>query len=92
MTWLHETHGTVADTVEIVALTKTEPALSATPVLLVTALALVADHAAADAALAPFRACPALDRALLVLDAVATSFEEQRAREITKFTTDVRVW
>jgi FAD/FMN-containing dehydrogenase len=81
MTWLHETHGTVAGTVEIVALTKTEPALSPAPVLLVTALALVADAAEADAALAPFRGSPALDRALMVLDAVPTGFEEQRARQ-----------
>ena len=49
MTWLHETHDTVADTVEIVALTKTDPALAAEPVLLVTGLALVADAAEADA-------------------------------------------
>ena len=41
MTWLHETHASVADTVEIVALTKTDPALAPGPVLLVTGLALV---------------------------------------------------
>ena len=29
MTWLHETHASVADTVEIVALTKTDPSLAA---------------------------------------------------------------
>ena len=31
MTWLHEAHHTVADTVEIVALTKTDPTLAAEP-------------------------------------------------------------
>ena len=59
MTWLHGTHGSVADTVEIVALTKTDPTLSADPVLLVTAVALVDSTKEAEAALAPFRlACP----------------------------------
>lgn len=82
MTWLHETHASVADTVEIVALTKTDPALAPTPVLLVTGVALVSDAASADAALAPFRSSPALDRALLVLDAVPTTIDEQRARQL----------
>ena len=82
MTWLHATHASVADTVEIVALTKTDPALAPEPVLLVTGLALVADEAEADAALAPFRTSPALDRALMVLDAVPTTAEEQRARQL----------
>jgi FAD/FMN-containing dehydrogenase len=82
MTWLHETHGTVADTVEIVALTKTDPLIAPGPVLLVTGLALVADAAEADRALAPFRSSPALDRALLAADAVPTTFEEQRERQL----------
>jgi len=82
MTWLHETHASVADTVEIVALTKTDPQLAPEPVLLVTGLALVADEAEADVALAPFRSSPALDRALLVLDAVPTTAEAQRERQL----------
>jgi hypothetical protein len=82
MTWLHETHGSVADTVEIVALTKTDPALAPTPVLLVTAVALVASPGEGAEALAPFRGSPALDRALLVLDAVPTTLEEQRERQL----------
>ncbi len=82
MTWLHDTHATVADTVEIVALTKTDLALSPDPVLLVTALALVADAAEADSALAPFRTNPALDRALMVLDAEPTTAEDQRKRQL----------
>jgi hypothetical protein len=82
MTWLHGTHASVADTVEIVALTKTDPALGPDPVLLVTGVALVVDAAEADAALAPFRTSPALDRALLVVDAVPTTLEEQRARQL----------
>lgn len=82
MTWLHETHASVADCVEIVALTKTDPTIAAEPVLLVTGVALVDDQAAADAALAPFRSSPALDRALLVLDAVPTTIDEQRKRQL----------
>jgi FAD/FMN-containing dehydrogenase len=82
MTWLHRTHATVADTVEIVALTKTDRSLSAEPVLLVTAVALVAGQAEADAELAPFRTNPALGRALMVLDAAPTTLEEQRKRQL----------
>jgi len=82
MTWLHHTHAQVADTVEIVALTKTDPQLGAEPVLLVTGVALVADAAEADRALAPFRSSPALDRALMVVDSVPTTLEEQRARQL----------
>ncbi len=82
MTWLHETHSAVADTVEIVALTKTDPTLAPGPVLVVTGLAFVADPAQADRALAPFRSCPALDRALLVHDAVPTTLDEQRKRQL----------
>jgi FAD/FMN-containing dehydrogenase len=82
MTWLHRTHASVADTVEIVALTKTDPALGPGPVLLVTGVALVADAAEADAALAPFRTSPALERALLVVDAAPTTLDEQRGRQL----------
>jgi len=82
MTWLHETHASVTDSVEIVALTKTDPTLSADLVLLVTGVALVASAAEAAEALAPFRTSPALDRALLVLDAVPTTLEEQRRRQL----------
>ncbi|MBI4944364.1 MAG: FAD-binding oxidoreductase [Actinobacteria bacterium] len=82
MTWLHGVHADVADTVEIVALTKTDPAISTAPVLLVTALALVADAAEADRALAPFRENPALGRALLAVDAAPTTADEQRRRQL----------
>jgi FAD/FMN-containing dehydrogenase len=82
MTWLHETHATVADTVEIVALTKTDPRLAPDPVLLVTALAMVDDEHDADQALAPFRKNPALDRALLAIDNEPTTLEAERARQL----------
>jgi len=82
MTWLHETHASVAGTVEIVALTKTDPAIAPDPVLLVTGVALVADATEAHAALEPFRSSPALDRALLVLDTVPTTLGEQRSRQL----------
>jgi FAD/FMN-containing dehydrogenase len=80
MTWLHDTHASVADTVEIVALTKTDPSLG--PVLLVTALAMVSSPEESDVALAPFRTNPALDRALLVLDNEPTTPEAERARQL----------
>jgi FAD/FMN-containing dehydrogenase len=82
MTWLHETHGSVADTVEIVGLTKTDPAITAAPVLLVTALAMVDDEQEADQALAPFRKNPALERALFVVDNEPTTPERERARQL----------
>lgn len=82
MTWLHNTHAAIADTVEIVALTKTDPDLAAGPVLLVTALAMVDSEAEAEAALAPFRTNPALDRALLHLDNEPTTPEAERARQL----------
>lgn len=83
MTWLHDMHGTVDASVEIVALTKTDQALSPDPLLLVTAVALVAHAPRADAVLAPFRQCPALGRAVFVLDAAPTTLEQQRARQLT---------
>ncbi|HET8987937.1 MAG TPA: FAD-binding protein, partial [Humibacillus sp.] len=82
MTWLHATHASVPDSVEIVALTKTDPAIAPGPVLLVTAVALLDDAAEAEAALAAFRTCPALERALLVVDAAPTTVDEQRRRQL----------
>jgi FAD/FMN-containing dehydrogenase len=82
MSWLHDTHGTVDDTVEIVALTKTDPHLGPEPVLLVTALAMVDDEQEADQALAPFRKNPALDRAIFVIDNEPTTAEAERARQL----------
>lgn len=90
MTWLHELHGTVAGTVEIVALTKTDRALSDEPVLLVTAVAFVASKEEADQALAPFRTNPALDRALLVIDNAPTTLKEQRDRQLVDSPEDHR--
>ena len=46
------------------------------------ALALVSSDAEAQEALAPFRGNPALDRALMVLDAVPTTIADQRKRQI----------
>jgi len=82
MTWLHHLHHEAADTVEIVALTKTEPDLADQPVLLVTAVALVENAAEADTALDPFRSSPVLGRALMVVDAQPTTMAEQRARQL----------
>ncbi|GAA4703008.1 FAD-binding oxidoreductase [Nocardioides conyzicola] len=82
MTWLHDTHHTVADTVEIVALTKTDSTLGPDPILLVTALAMVDDEAEAERALAPFRGNPALDRAIFVIDNQPTTPEAERTRQL----------
>jgi len=82
MTWLHDTHHTVADTVEIVALTKTDKTISPDPILLVTALAMVDTDEQADEALAPFRGNPALDRAIFVIDNEPTTPEKERARQL----------
>lgn len=82
MTWLHDTHGSIADTVEIVALTKTDLTVSVEPILLVTALAMVEDEAEAEAALAPFRDNPARDRAIFVVDNESTTPEKERARQL----------
>ncbi|MEU4222864.1 FAD-binding oxidoreductase [Nonomuraea sp. NPDC026600] len=82
MTWLHGMHASVAGTVEIVALTKTDKALSDRPVLLVTAVALVDDERQAQEALAPFRTSPALERAITVIDAQPSTLDEQRERQL----------
>jgi FAD/FMN-containing dehydrogenase len=82
MTWLHDTHGTIDDAVEIVALTKTDPHVSPDPILLVTALAMVDDEHEADQALAPFRKNPAFDRAIFVIDNEPTTAEAERARQL----------
>ena len=83
MTWLHDTHATVADSVEIVALTATDRAVGPDPVLLVTAVALVDDEPAAQAALEPLRRNPFLDRARFVADCVPVGFDELRRRQLT---------
>lgn len=89
MTWLHDSHHTVTDTVEIVALTRTDPDLSPDPVLLVTAVALVGDEDEADRALAPFRTNPVLDRAFCsstTFRPVSTRSELARSRPIPRDT------
>src|SRR5262249_49356134 len=58
------------------------PELAPEPVLLVTGVALVDDPAQAQEALAPFRSCPALPRALLDIDAQPTTLAEQRERQL----------
>ncbi len=82
MTWLHDFHGAVADSVEIVALTKTDPRIAPGPVLLVTALAMVEDEAEAEQVLAPFRDNPVLPRAIFVIDNEPTTPEAERTRQL----------
>ena len=83
--WLYTIHADVAPTVEIVAVSMTPPgAADASPerVFLVSALAFTADQDEADAALAPFRTSPVLDRALAVVDAAPTTLDAQRADQV----------
>lgn len=80
MAWLHDTHRTVSDLVEIVALTQTPPGQD-TPVLLVTGVALTDTPEQAAEALAPLHANPYRDQALLRIEAVPTTFEEQLANQ-----------
>lgn len=82
MTWLHNAHHDVADTVEIVALTKADTRIAPDPVLLVTAVALMDDEHAAEQALKPFRKVPALDRAVFVIDKEPTTLGAERARQL----------
>jgi FAD/FMN-containing dehydrogenase len=85
LTWLYTIHADVASTVEIVAVSMTPPgAADASPerVFLVSALAFTADEDEADAALAPFRTSPVLDRALAVVDAAPTTLDAQRADQV----------
>ena len=72
----------MAPTVEIVAFTKTDPALSPEPLLLVTGVALVDDRSRPTRRWrrsATTRRWPA---PLFVLDAVPTTLEEQRKRQV----------
>ncbi|TQL48410.1 FAD/FMN-containing dehydrogenase [Homoserinimonas aerilata] len=83
MTWLYETHKSVSTDVEIVAVSTPTPLPDGTErrVLLVTAVALVADRAAAEEALAPFAANPYLDRAVFSFHCKESSLAEQRAQQ-----------
>ncbi|MEU2623341.1 FAD-binding oxidoreductase [Streptomyces sp. NPDC007157] len=82
MTWLHHTHHTVSDLVEIVALTQSPPDLDG-PVLLVTGVAMTDTLQEAAEALAPLHANPYADRALFRVEARPTTFVEQLAGQRT---------
>ena len=80
MTWLHETHALGGGHRRDRRAHQDRPGAGRrSRCCWSPALALVADAAEADRALAPFRTSPALDRALLVVDAVPTTLDEQRA-------------
>ncbi|RPE37842.1 FAD/FMN-containing dehydrogenase [Streptomyces sp. Ag109_O5-1] len=76
MTWLHDTHHTVSDLVEIVALTQTPPDLDG-PVLLVTGVSMTDTPEEAAEALAPLHANPYADRALFRIEAEPTTLAEE---------------
>ena len=76
MTWLHETHHSISDLVEIVALTQTPPDHDE-PVLLVTGIAMTDAPEEAAEALAPLHANPYADRALFRVEAQPTTLAEQ---------------
>ena len=83
MTWLYETHHRISTEVEIVVVSSPTELPDGTNrrVLLVTAVALVDDPSAAEEALAPFAECPAIDRAIFVVDAAPSSLAEQRLKQ-----------
>jgi 2-desacetyl-2-hydroxyethyl bacteriochlorophyllide A dehydrogenase len=85
MTWLQGVHGSVSSDVEIVAVSMTPPGdvpgHKGGHVLLVTGVALVDTHEQAKEALAPLGGCPAVDRALMRVEAIPSSFAEQRAEQ-----------
>ncbi len=84
MTWLYGIHADFSPDVEIVVVSLTPPAVGDEPRkrrFIVTGVALVADRAAAEAALAPFNTSPALDRAVMVQDCVQSSLAEQRDQQ-----------
>ncbi|MGW1026365.1 FAD-binding oxidoreductase [Streptomyces sp. NPDC002577] len=76
MTWLHDTHHTVSDLVEIVALTQTPPDHDE-PVLLVTGVSMTDTAEEAAEALAPLHTNPYADRALFRVEAEPTTLAEQ---------------
>lgn len=87
-TWLHEVHHHVDPRVEIVTISATPPF----PVpghedvtghlIAVTGLAIVDTAEQAAAALAPFRACPVIDRALMTVLESPVTFDELRERQV----------
>ncbi|MFC8435765.1 FAD-binding oxidoreductase [Streptomyces sp. NPDC057253] len=76
MIWLHGTHHTVSDLVEIVAVTQTPPGFDE-PVLLVTGVSMTDTPEQAAAALAPLHANPYADRALFRVEAEPTTLAQQ---------------
>ncbi|MER5184065.1 FAD-binding oxidoreductase [Streptomyces sp. NPDC002896] len=76
MTWLHKTHHTISDLVEIVALTQTPPDHDE-PVLLVTGVSMTDTPEQAAEALAPLHANPYADQALFRVEAQPTTLPEQ---------------
>ncbi|MBO3682281.1 FAD-binding oxidoreductase [Streptomyces sp. NEAU-YJ-81] len=76
MTWLHETHHSISDLVEIVALTQTPPDHDE-PVLLVTGVSMTDTPEQAAEALAPLHANPYADQALFRVEAEPTTLAEQ---------------
>jgi FAD/FMN-containing dehydrogenase len=83
MTWLYGAHHHISTDVEIVAVSTpiVLPDGTEKRVFLVTGVALVANRAAAEAALAPFNENPALDRALFVVDAAESTMDAQRTQQ-----------
>ncbi|HEX4443977.1 MAG TPA: FAD-binding oxidoreductase [Galbitalea sp.] len=77
MTWMYGIHAAVSPDVEIVCVSLTDEQ-SGTRVFLVSALALTASKAEADAALAPFETSPVLGEALFRQSAAPSSLAEQK--------------
>ena len=81
MAWMYELHAGVSPDVEIVCVSQTDP-VSGDRVFIVSALALTATRAEAEAALAPFETSPVLDRAIHAESATASSLADQKTSQI----------
>lgn len=97
MTWVQGMHHTLAPSVELVCVAATEPVADAVEplvsgseplvtsgrhVLFVSAVAFVESEAEAQEALAPLRANPFLDRALLSVDTAPVTLDQLRQKQL----------
>ena len=85
--WVNDIQATLADTVELVALSITPPLPpelnpGGGPVMVVHALAFVDDYDEAVRALQPLEACPLLDRAIAHDFALDTTLAAERAEQV----------
>lgn len=84
MTWLYGAHHEISPDVEIVVVSLTPPSQNGEPRtrrFVLTGVAMAGSREEAEAALAPFNSCPAINRAVMVQDARESTLAEQRAEQ-----------